>query len=116
MMSDIFFAEYMNKCIDEGKRAPHEICASAEDEIKQIDKRISEIEKLRSRQLKLHSIVRTLGGKTSTLRPGQKILTAVSDISYSPNQLNDLFKIKQVLLLTKTLNPSHLLPAKNTPL
>ena len=36
---------------------------------------------------------RTLGGKTSTLRPGQKILSAISDISYSPTQLDDVFKV-----------------------
>ena len=108
-MSDIFFAEYMNKCIDEGKRAPHEICASAEDEIKQIDKRISEIENLRSRQLKLHSIVRTLSGKTREVRCKQD---PVMDFNLTEGKLDKYMKnlCVKICSFIDDRHPNHVTP------
>jgi hypothetical protein len=108
-MSDSFLLEYMNECISIGKKAPHEICECAKKEIKDIDNEIFEIEKLRNRQLKLNSIVRTLGGKARGAEEGR---SPALDFNIPENKLDDYMRnlCAKICTFIEEKHPSYVTP------
>jgi hypothetical protein len=69
-MFEDFLEDFINWCIADGKSTPEEICATALKEIRDLDEKIAEIEKLRSEQANYRMIIRRLGGDIK--RPKRK--------------------------------------------
>lgn len=88
-MSEQFVANYIEIQISKGKSTPKDICVEAQEEIEALDREIKKIEKLRTRQNNLHSVIRQLGGQDLKRDP-KKIITI--DSSVSEDELDSYLK------------------------